>query len=334
MADTAAPTTDATLTGAALVRATKPFSEEHLLTTWRLFAVTLLVLGAFTAVAAFAPWWPVRCVASVLAGLTTVRTFIFYHDWLHGAVFRKDRVGGLCMHLFGLYILTPPSVWKQTHDYHHQNNAKMTGAAIGSYPVVTTRMWRHMTPTQKRWYRFARNPLTMLFGYFTLFHGGMIVSAFRRDARRHWQALLSLAVHWGLVAVFWALGGPGAAFFGIILPAFVACALGSYLFYAQHNFPDVQLQDRSKWSYHFAALHSSSMFEMSPLMHWFTGNIGYHHVHHLNHKIPFYRLPEAMAALPELQNPGRTSWRPADVLACLRLKMWDPSQRRMVGWPS
>jgi omega-6 fatty acid desaturase (delta-12 desaturase) len=67
-------------------------------------------------------------------------------------------------------------------------------------------------------------------------------------------------------------------------------------------------------------------------MHWFTGNIGYHHVHHLNHKIPFYRLPETMAAMPELQDPHRTSWRPSDVMACLRLKVWDPASEQLIGW--
>jgi omega-6 fatty acid desaturase (delta-12 desaturase) len=67
-------------------------------------------------------------------------------------------------------------------------------------------------------------------------------------------------------------------------------------------------------------------------MHWFTGNIGYHHVHHLNHKVPFYRLPEVMAAMPELQVPGRTSWLPQDVAACFACKLWDPKAGKFVGW--
>jgi omega-6 fatty acid desaturase (delta-12 desaturase) len=74
------------------------------------------------------------------------------------------------------------------------------------------------------------------------------------------------------------------------------------------------------------------MFEMSAVLHWFTGNIGYHHIHHLNHRIPFYRLPEAMAAIPELQAPGRTSWKPRDVMACLQLAVWDPEQDRMLTY--
>ena len=72
-----------------------------------------------------------------------------------------------------------------------------------------------------------------------------------------------------------------------VLPLFLATAAGSYLFYAQHNYPTASYVDRREWNYHHAALHTSSMFNMSPVMHWFTANIGYHHVHHLNHRIPF-----------------------------------------------
>jgi omega-6 fatty acid desaturase (delta-12 desaturase) len=74
--------------------------------------------------------------------------------------------------------------------------------------------------------------------------------------------------------------------------------------------------------------------DSSKIMHWFTGNIGYHHVHHLNARIPFYRLPEAMAAIPELQMPGRTSLHPAEIYRCLQLKLWDAERKRMVGFPS
>jgi omega-6 fatty acid desaturase (delta-12 desaturase) len=95
----------------------------------------------------------------------------------------------------------------------------------------------------------------------------------------------------------------------------------------------MHVQPREQWSYTRAALESSSYMEMGAVMNFFTGNIGYHHVHHLNPAIPFYRLPEAMAALPALQSPGRTSLRLHDVVTCLRLKLWDPSSGHMVGYP-
>ena len=318
--------------GAALVRASKAYSDEDIGLTWRLFATTVLVYAAFVAVAMLAPWWPVRLVASVFAGLTIVRLFIFYHDYLHGAIFRESRAGHWAMVAVGWSVLAPPNVWKQTHDYHHQNNAKMIGASIGSFPTVSTQMWRRMGPRERLWYQIIRNPLTIAFGYFTIFMAGMCISAFVRDPRTHWEGPAAILVHFGIMTLTGVFFGPAAAFFGVMLPLFVACAAGSYLFYAQHNFPACELRSRDQWVYHHAALKASSMFDMPAVMHWFTGNIGYHHVHHLNHQIPFYRLPEAMAAMPELQQPGRTSWRPADVLACLRLKVWDSENEQFVGW--
>ena len=318
--------------GATLVRHTRPFSEEDVGRTWRLFITAVLVYGAFEATALFAPWVAVQGVGAVFAGLTVVRLFIFYHDYLHGAVFRESRLGHLAMIAVGWGVLAPPPVWAQTHDYHHRNNAKMLGASIGSFPIVTTTMWAGMTPGQRFWYRFARNPLTIATGFFTLFVVGMCLSAFVREPRVHWQGPAALAVH---AAVFVGVGvslGWTTAMIAVSLPLVVACGSGAYLFYAQHNFPAAELRSREEWTYHHAALRASSMFDMPAVMHWFTGNIGYHHVHHLNHKIPFYRLPDAMAAIPELQDPGRTSWRPSDVWACLRLKLWDPEVQRLVSW--
>lgn len=318
--------------GAALVRESKPFSEEVPATTWRLWASTVAVWAASLTVALFSPLWPVQILASVVTGLTIVRMFIFFHDWKHGAVFRDSPLGDAMMTAFGWYCLVPPPVWKETHDYHHRNNARMLGAAIGSYPVVTTSMWRMMTPTQRRWYKFARNPLTILFAYFTLFMGGMCTAAFVRAPKENWQGPAALLTHFATMGLVGWLLGPWAAFVGVFLPLFIACAAGGYLFYAQHNFPGVELRDRRTWTYHHAALRCSSMFDMSPPMHWFTGNIGYHHVHHLNHKIPFYRLPEAMDAMPALQDPHRTSWSPSDMWACLELKLWDPASERLITW--
>lgn len=274
----------------------------------------------------------VRLVAAVFAGLTIVRMFIFYHDFLHGAILRKSQLGKIIMHAVGYYSLNPPSVWKETHDYHHQNNAKMVGAAIGSYPVVTTRIWRFLKPADRRAYAIARHPLTILLAYFTIFGIGMCISPFRRDPKKHWGGPLALVLH---VAAFVTIGltlGWTTAVIGFQLPLAISMTAGAYLFYVQHNFPDIQLKERREWDYSFAAVNSSSMFDMHPVMHWFTGNIGFHHVHHLNHKIPFYRLEETMMALPELQNPGRSSFALKDIRACLHLKLWDSKQGKMIGW--
>jgi omega-6 fatty acid desaturase (delta-12 desaturase) len=136
--------------------------------------------------------------------------------------------------------------------------------------------------------------------------------------------------HFLLIAGLGYWAGWDVALLAVVLPCAIGSAMGSYLFYAQHNYPSVKLRPRAEWDYVFAALYSSSYIRMSPLMHWFTGNIGYHHVHHLNARIPFYRLPEAMEALEELRTPGTTSLLPMDVYRCLQLKLWDNDQDCMV----
>src|SRR5262249_34533146 len=100
--------------------------------------------------------------------------------------------------------------------------------------------------------------------------------------------------------------------------------------YSQHNFPGVQLRGRGDWDFVHAALHSSSYTAMGPVLRWFTGNIGYHHVHHLNARIPFYRLPEAMSSIRELQFAQPIRLNPRDIYRCFQLKLWDPEQDRMV----
>jgi omega-6 fatty acid desaturase (delta-12 desaturase) len=112
----------------------------------------------------------------------------------------------------------------------------------------------------------------------------------------------------------------------------IAAALGAYLFYSQHNFPGMKLKERSDWDFVYAAIHSSSYTAMGPILRWFTGNIGYHHVHHLNAHIPFYRLPEAMASIRELQVMSPIRLSPRHIYRCFRLKLWDPEKDRMVSF--
>ncbi len=321
-------------TGAELNQALRPFQDEDRGKTWRLFGVSWLALAVALGGIAVLPAaaWPAKVALGAVAGLLQVRLFIFFHDYLHGAVFHGSKAASVVMSVLGFYMLAVRSVWRETHNYHHKHNAKLIGSAIGSFPVVTLGMWNAMTPKQRRLYRTLRHPATIFLGYLTVFLIGMTFAPFKRDPKRHWGGPLAVLIH---VASFVGVGlwlGWLDAVCLVMLPLVVSLGAGSYLFFAQHNFPAMQLRDRRSWDYTFAALRSSSMFDMGPVMHWFTGNIGYHHIHHLNHRIPFYRLPEAMRAVPELQDPGRTTWRPRDVAACLRLAVWDPEKGRMLTY--
>lgn len=326
------PTPKKMRTDSELVRATKEFAKEDRAKSWRLLIETAVVLLALAAGAVFAPIWWVQLLCGIGFGLVQIRAFIFYHDYLHGAIFKKSKLASAIMSCLGFYQLSVRSVWKETHDYHHRNNSKLFGSSIGSFPLVTTRLWRRMSKKQKFLYRATRHPINVFGGYFTVFLIGMAISPFKRDPKNHWGGPVALLLHFGLFAGVWALTNLWTALCIIIIPHIVALGLGSFLFFAQHNFPDCKLRGRADWDYTYAALNSSSMFDMPGWMHWITGNIGYHHVHHLNHNIPFYRLPEAMAAMPELQSPGRVSWHPKVIAKVFSCGVWDPEKSRMVTY--
>ena len=168
-------------------------------------------------------------------------------------------------------------------------------------------------------------------GYFSMFIFGMCLNSFTSAPKKHLDSLVALIIHALLIATVITFGGWQIWVFTIMIPYLIACAIGAYLFYAQHNFPTTTFNEKNDWNYTEAALHSSSYMKMNPVMHWFTGNIGYHHIHHLNSRIPFYRLPETMAAFPELQNAKTTSLKIKDIIACFKLKVWDAEQNKMIG---
>ncbi len=166
----------------------------------------------------------------------------------------------------------------------------------------------------------------------TIFFWSICLLPLLLDSKKHWDSAFSLSVHFGLIAVLWQFGGLDMAFFSVILPMAITSALGGYLFFAQHSFKRMIILTPKAWSYYRAALESTSYLRLNKLMQWFTGNIGYHHIHHLNVKIPFYRLPEVMDAIPELQSPLTTSLSPKEIPACFRSSLWDEDQQRMVSY--
>jgi len=320
-------------TGRDLIEATRAFApESRLRSWWCLLSTTALLIGCLFA-AALPLAWPLRLALAIVAGLLTVREFILYHDYMHGALLRGSRLARIILYPFGIFVMTPPRVWRETHNYHHNHTAQLVGSNIGSFATMTVQQWREATPAQRRHYQAVRHPLTVLFAYFTVFMMEMCLLSFLRSPRKRWDSLVGLLANWGATVLIIAKAGLATFAFAYFLPLFVATASGAYLFYAQHNFEGLHIQKREDWAYDRAALESSSYMKTGRLMAWFTGNIGYHHVHHLNPTIPFYRLPEAMAQIPELQHPSVTYLTPASIAANFRLKLWDCEKGTMVGYP-
>jgi acyl-lipid omega-6 desaturase (Delta-12 desaturase) len=321
-----------------LISKTRAFATESSGTSWWVTLSTATLLAGSLAISLHAPTsaggWALRVCASLLAALLTVRAFILFHDYWHGAILRRSLVAKLLFWGFGVLVLTPPRVWRDTHNYHHAHTAKLVGSNIGSYMMVTTGMWAKMSSGQRTMYRIIRHPLTILGAYFTVFMYGMCVAPLLRAPKKNASAVLTLVVHAGIIWFMVTKLGVAAFLFGYFLPLALAMAIGGYVFYAQHNFPDAYVQPRETWNFTRAALESSSYLVMGPVMNYFTGNIGYHHVHHLNAAIPFYRLPEAMQQVEELQRARKTTLHPRDIIACFAQKLWDPESGQMVGYPA
>jgi len=318
-------------TASELVGATKQFAREVRWRTWWHFWSTLATLAGLLGLTCLGgPWW-CRLPVSVLAGLTMVRMFTIYHDHQHGTILAGSPLAKVLLKTYGLLLLTPPSIWQRTHQYHHSHNGRLQAAGVGSFRVMTTRAFARASRRRRLTYALSRHPLTILAGYATVFLYGMCLKPLLVRPRQHTDAVLALLVHSALVAGL-AATAPALLWWTLLLPLWVATALGSYLFYAQHNFPGARFQRPGAWNYTAAALAGSSYIPMNPLLRWFTGNIGYHHVHHLNPRIPFYRLPEAMAAVEELQSPGVTTLSPWGIYRCLRLKLWDPDRQCLVAF--
>ena len=318
-------------TGQELISATKQFAQDDSLRSWWcIFSTTFLLLAALVG-----SLWNVHLAArigcSLLAGLLILRLFVIYHDQQHHAILPKSRLAEGLMRLFGILAISPSSVWRSSHNHHHNHNSRLRGSQIGSFPIMTKEQFLKTPPGKRRTYLFVRHPLTILFGYVFMFLYGMCLNPFFNHPRKHLDCLAAFVVHLGIGAALLYFGGWAALVLAQTIPCLIAYGIGSYLFYAQHNFPGVTFSDHAGWTYEKAALESSSFMRTSRLMGWFTANIGYHHVHHLNAKIPFYRLPEVIKKTPELQSPKTTSLRPAEILRCLRLKVWCVETQRMVG---
>src|SRR5262245_29202587 len=281
----------------SLVAVTRPFASEDRKRSWFHVVETFAALAAALALAAAVPPWPARLAASFIAGLIIVRAFILAHDYQHSAILRKSRLAEATCFVYGLPVLTPPRIWRESHNYHHANTAKIVGAQIGSFPVMTVEMYRRASRGKRLMYAAARHPLTIATGYVTIFLLGMCLGSFLKKPKQYWDSGLAIVLHAAIVAAVTYFLGFTMTVFTVIVPLTVACAVGSYLFYAQHNFPEIHIEPRQTWTFQRAAMESSSYMSTGRIMGWFTGHIGLHHVHHLNAAIPFYRLHEAMAAI-------------------------------------
>ena len=243
-------------TGQELIHATKPYArDDPRVSWWCILSTTFLLLGALAGTL-----WNVhlaaRIVCSVLAGLLLLRLFVIYHDQQHHAILPKSRLAEGYMRLFGILALSASSVWRSSHNHHHNHNSKLRGSHIGSFPIMTKEQFQKSSRASRFGYLFVRHPLTILFGYVFMFLFGMCLNPFLNHPRKHFDCLVSLVVHLAISVVLWRYGGWPALLLTQVIPHFITYAIGTYLFYAQHNFPGVSFTDKNGWTDGVIQLHA------------------------------------------------------------------------------
>lgn len=309
----------------------KPYAQEDVRRSKiELFATLASTLAAGALAALLSG--PLAYLVAVLAGLAATRLFVLLHDHVHGAFLRKPRWAKLVFWWVGLLLVTPLSVWRQSHTYHHRRTGLYRSAQIGSFPVWTVQRWRRASLLEKSAYRYIRHPANAALGLFTVFAIGMVLSPLLRRPKAHWDAAACLMLHGSALtlALSWGAFLPWCR--ALLIPLGLAAFIGSVLFYVQHNFPGVAYQKQRARRGEPAPLNCTSHLQCPRWAHRWLANIGYHTIHHHHEAIPFYRLPEVWRDFPEFQQSPRVAPTPWALKACYALALWDDGQQRMLTW--
>ena len=272
-------------------------------------------------------------LALPLSGLF-IRLFIIQHDCGHGSFFASRTADHAVGAVLGVVTLFPYGYWKKTHAIHHATSGNLDRREFGDVHTMTVREYAALGTWRRLGYRLYRSSVGLfLIGPIYQF---ILKHRFPFDLPFAWKKEWA-SVIWNNVAIFFA-GWGLVEIFGwktvvmVELPVLViAGALGIWLFYVQHQFEEAYWEKQEDWDADKAAIHGSSFYDLPRFLHWFTGNIGFHHIHHLASKIPNYRLRECFESSPLLQKAPRLTIR--ESLKCARLKLWDEEQRRLVGFP-
>lgn len=277
-------------------------------------------------------YWAVLLLAIPAGGLL-VRFFIIQHDCGHGSFVSTRTTNDMIGRSMSLLTLTPYGLWRREHAQHHAGSGNLDRRGIGDIKTMTVQEYLAESPLGRLRYRIYRNPAFLFFIGVPLYF--LIV---QRSPWGHglpfkdsWASVsgLNLAIVLVYGTLAWAIGCSTMAL--VVVPiVFVAAAAGGWLFFIQHQFEDAHWEPADAWDFQTAAVHGSSYYALPRLLQWFTGNIGLHHIHHLNSMIPNYRLQECMNALPELASVNRLSIR--DSLRCVRLTLWEPESRHLIGF--
>lgn len=266
-----------------------------------------------------------------LAGLLLLRLFIIQHDCGHGSFFRSQTANDWLGRAIAVFTFTPYDCWRRSHALHHSSTGNLDARGYGDVDTLTVREYTQLGQMQRALYRFYRHPAVLLtlgpVYLFLLRH--RLPIGLMKEGSIYWVSAMATNAVTGLLLVALALTFGALVTLAVFLPILlIAASTGVWLFYVQHQFEHAHWDYKSGWAFHEAALRGSSYLDLPAPLRWFTGNIGIHHVHHLVSRIPFYRLPGALHAHPQLHDFNRITMR--QTLRPLNLALWDEDTRRLV----
>jgi len=268
---------------------------------------------------------------SVIAGMLVVRLFIIFHDCGHGSFFRSKRANDFVGFITGMLTFTPYGHWRWQHSVHHATSGDLDRRGEGDIWTLTVQEYLEASPWKKFAYRLARNPFVLFvlapLGIFLIYQRFPSPAAKGKDRLSVLWMNLALAAMVG--GACWLMGWK--AYLMLQLPVtMVAGAAGIWMFYVQHQYEETYWEKRETWDYTTAALQGSSFYKLPRILQWFTGNIGYHHVHHLSSRIPNYNLERCHHSHPMFQQVQPITL--ASSLRCASLRLWDEEEKKLVGY--
>ena len=268
---------------------------------------------------------------SVIAAGFVIRTFIIFHDCCHGSFFKNKQANNLLGTITGIMTLFPYEKWKHEHSVHHATSGNLDKRGVGDVWIMTVEEYVNASWFVRLQYRVYRNPIVM-FGLGPLYLFLVTNRINRKEARKRERFnmyLTNVSIVVLYVFMMWALGWQ--AFWIVQGPIlFIAGILGIWLFYVQHQFEDSYFEDESEWDYVKAAIDGSSYYKLPKVLQWVTGNIGYHHVHHLSPRIPNYNLEKVHESTPPLQKA--TTITVGSSLQSIHFRLYDEKRKTFVSF--
>ena len=268
---------------------------------------------------------------AMLAGLFLVRAFIIFHDCGHGSFFKSKKANSIVGFITGVLTFTPYRQWSWEHARHHATNGDLDRRGIGDIWTLTVEEYVSSSKRIKLSYRFIRNPF-ILFLIAPLF----LFIILQRIPNSKGKAREKRSVHiMNATLVLWCVGM--SMIFGFLpwltiqlTMMAVAAGFGLWLFYVQHQFEDTYWANGNEWDYTAAAMEGSSYYNLPRILQWFSGNIGYHHIHHLNPLIPNYNLERCHHSDPYFQQAPELRF--FSSLKTIKLRLWDEVNGKMISF--